>query len=85
MRAFIAGTKRETLLQDIHNALLQWPELERRIFSQAHYHGESAEIISHSVQLDAKEVSAILRRCERRLHASLRSYHKNGGAVPQAA
>jgi DNA-directed RNA polymerase specialized sigma24 family protein len=79
MRAVIAGTKRETLLQEINNALLQWPELERRIFSQAHYHGQSPEAISRSLQLDVEEVSSILRRCESRLYASLRSFRKSIG------
>jgi DNA-directed RNA polymerase specialized sigma24 family protein len=71
MRAVIVGTKRETLLQEIYNAFLQWPELERRIFSQAHYHGQSPEAISRSFQLDVEEVRATLKQCERRLYASL--------------
>ena len=77
MRAVIAGTKRETLLQEIHNAFLQWPELDRGVFSQAHYFGQSPEAISHSLQLDVEEVRTILKRCERRLYASLRSFRKS--------
>ncbi len=76
---------RENLVQEINNALLQWSELERRVFSQAHYQGQSPEAISRSIQLDVKEVSVILQRCERRLHASLRSFRKNGFEVQQAA
>jgi DNA-directed RNA polymerase specialized sigma24 family protein len=76
MRPLIAGTKRETLLQEINNAFLQWPERERRIFAQAHYYGQTPESISRSLQLDVEEVGIILRQCERRLHASLRSFCK---------
>ncbi len=77
MRAVVAETKRESLVQEIHKAFLQWPELERRIFSQAHYYGQSPESISRSLQLDLEEVNAILKQCERRLHASLSSFRKS--------
>jgi hypothetical protein len=77
MRAVFAGKEREALLQEIHNAFLQWPELERRIFSQAHYCGQSPEAISRSLQLDVEEVGTILKQCERRLYASLRSFRKS--------
>jgi DNA-directed RNA polymerase specialized sigma24 family protein len=79
MRGVIAGAEREDLLREIHNAFLQWPELERRIFSQAHYYGQSPEAISRSVQLDVEEVSTILKQCQRRLYASLRSFRKSNG------
>jgi DNA-directed RNA polymerase specialized sigma24 family protein len=77
MHAVTAGTNRETLLQEINNAFLQWSELERNIFSRAHYHGQSPEAISRSLQLDLAEVSTILTRCERQLHGSLRSFRKS--------
>ena len=77
MRAIIAGIERQTLLQKINNAFLQWPKLERTIFSQAHYYGQSPEAISRSLQLDVNEVSSILKRCERRLYASLRSFRQS--------
>lgn len=79
MRADNEGRERETLLQEINNAFFQWPELERGIFSQAHYHGKSLEAISRSLQLDVEEVSTILKRCQRRLYASLRNFRKGGG------
>jgi hypothetical protein len=82
MRAFIAGTKREALLQKIYYAILQWPELERRIFSQAHYYGQSPEAISRSLQLDAEEVRATLKQCERRLYTSLQSYRESSCDKP---
>ena len=66
--------KREDLFQEISDALHQWPELEQTIFSEAHYHGQSPESISRSFQLDVEEVSAILKQCDRRLHASLRNF-----------
>jgi hypothetical protein len=82
MRAVIVEPKRETLLQEIHNAFLQWPEHERRIFSQAHYYGQSPEAISRSLQLDVEEVRATLKQCERRLYASLRSFRKSSCDKP---
>jgi hypothetical protein len=82
MRAVIAGTKRETLLKEIKFIFLQWPELEQRIFSQAHYYGQSPEAISRSLQLDAEEVRATLKQCERRLYASLRGFRKNSCDKP---
>jgi hypothetical protein len=69
--------KRENLFQLIFDALNRWPELERRIFFQAHYNGQSVKAIARSHQLDAEEVSAILRRCDRRLYASLNSFRKS--------
>jgi hypothetical protein len=77
MPAVIAKIKRENLFQEISKVLRQWPERERRIFSQAHYQGQSPEAISHSLQLDVIEVGTILEQCNRRLHASLRSFRKS--------
>ena len=74
--------KRENLFQLIFDALNQWPELERRIFFQAHYNGQSVKAIARSLQLDAEEVSAILRRCDRRLYASLNSFRKGNCERP---
>jgi hypothetical protein len=82
MLAVIAVTKRETLLQEINNALLQWPELERKIFSQVHYYGQSTEALSSSLQLDVEEVRATLKLCERRLYSSLRSFRKSSCDKP---
>jgi DNA-directed RNA polymerase specialized sigma24 family protein len=76
MRPIIAGTKRETLLKEIYNAFIQWPELERRVFCQAHYYGQSPEAISRSLQLNEEEVRTMLKQCERRLHSSLSNFRK---------
>jgi hypothetical protein len=82
MPAVISKIDRENLFQEICNTLRQWPELERRIFSQAHYHGQSLEAISRSLQLDVEEVSTILKECDCRLNASIRNFRKNSCEKP---
>jgi hypothetical protein len=77
MPAVTAKIKRENLYQEIFAVFRQWSELEQRIFSQAHYHGQSLEAISRSLQLDAKEVGTILKQCDRRLYASLKNFRTN--------
>ena len=71
--------KREKLFQSIFDALDRWPELERSIFSRAHYDGQSVKAIARSLQLDAEEVRTILRGCDRRLYSSLDSFRKSAG------
>jgi DNA-directed RNA polymerase specialized sigma24 family protein len=78
MLADIAKTRRESLIREIFSVLGQWPEIERSVFSQAHYEGQSMEAISRSLQLDVEEVHQILERCDQRLHASLRDLYKSG-------
>jgi hypothetical protein len=82
MPAVISKIGRENLLQEIFYALRKWPELERRIFSEAHYHGQSPEAISRSLHLDVKEVDKILKRCDRQLLASLRNYRNSSCEKP---
>ena len=82
MPAGIVKIGRENLFKEISSVLRQWPELERKIFSQAHYRGQSLETISHSLQLDVEEVGAILKQCNRRLHASLRNFRKSSCEKP---
>jgi DNA-directed RNA polymerase specialized sigma24 family protein len=67
---------REDLFQEICNTLLKLPELERSVFSQARYCGQSPEAISLSFQMDVKAVHAILKECDRRLNASIRNLRK---------
>jgi DNA-directed RNA polymerase specialized sigma24 family protein len=74
--------KRKDLFEEITNILRQWPDLERKIFAQAHYHGQSPEAISRSLKLDTKEVSTILSRCERQLQISLRNFRKSSRNNP---
>lgn len=76
-----AKIKREDLIQEIFNALRQWPELERIVFAQAHYHGQSPEAISCSHRLDVEEVIRILKRCDHRLHNYLREFRKGSCIV----
>ena len=82
MRAAAAKIMRENLFEEISNVLNQWPELERKVFSQAHYRGQSPEAISRSLQLGVEEVSTILNQCNRQLNASLRNFREN--ACPAA-
>ncbi|MBN2318471.1 MAG: sigma-70 family RNA polymerase sigma factor [Acidobacteria bacterium] len=74
MSAVILKGKREDLFREISNVLQKWPDLERRIFSQAHYQSRSPEIISDSLNLDVSEVRSILKRCDRELLDSLREF-----------
>lgn len=74
MQAVNAKMKREDLIQEISAVLSQWPELERIIFAQAHYHGQSLKAISCSFRLNVEEVSMILKHCDRQLYASLREF-----------
>ena len=77
-----AKIKRDNLVQEILSALSQWPELERRIFTQAHYHGRSLETISRSLRLDVEEVSFILKQCDHQLHTCLREFCISSCAKP---
>ena len=64
--------KREALLQGILDTLREWPNLDQQIFAQAHYHGQSIETISSSLNLDMEEVRLILQHRDRELYAALR-------------
>jgi DNA-directed RNA polymerase specialized sigma24 family protein len=74
MRRVTAAKERENLFREISYVLRQWPELDRNVFSRAHYCGASPEDISRTFQLEVGKVNEILKQCERRLHDSLRSY-----------
>ena len=76
MRTVIAKIEREDLCQNIINIFRQWPDIERRIFYQTHYCGQSLEAISRSFKLDMEEVSMILEQCDSLLHTSLRKFRK---------
>jgi DNA-directed RNA polymerase specialized sigma24 family protein len=83
MSAVVLDRKREDLFREISNVLRKWPDLERRIFDQAHYHGQSPESISRSFKMDVEKVSSILKRCDHELHTSLREFRKGGiGKAP---
>jgi DNA-directed RNA polymerase specialized sigma24 family protein len=78
MYAVIENPEHEYLFEEILAVLRQWPELDRTIFSQSHYSGQSPEDISRSLHLDVREVGSILKQCECRLHASLRDFRIHG-------
>jgi hypothetical protein len=82
MPAVISKIDRENLFQEICNTLRQWPDLERRVFSQAHYHGQSVEAIALSLQLNVEEASAILKECDCRLNACIRRFRINSCEKP---
>ncbi len=65
---------RELLSQAIVDVLMSWPEIQRRVFEQAHYQGRSVEEISGSLGLSATNVRMILENCDRRLRAALRDF-----------
>jgi DNA-directed RNA polymerase specialized sigma24 family protein len=77
MSVDVQTMEHERLLQEILAVLGRWPDLDRTVFSQAHYNGESPESVSRSLHLDVEEVSAILKQCEYKLHASLRDFRTN--------
>lgn len=72
MPAVITKTKRKDLFQEIFTTLHHWPEREQRVFSLAHYSGQSSDAIARSLQLESREVDTILKQCEHRLLDSLR-------------
>jgi DNA-directed RNA polymerase specialized sigma24 family protein len=76
MTAISEKIGRDDLLREISSILLKWPEIERKVFSQAHYHGQSPEAISCSLQLDEEMVRTILRQCDNHLHAALRDFRQ---------
>ena len=79
MSAVLLNSKREDLFREITGVLHNWPDLDRRIFFQAHYQGQSTESISRSLKVDEKKVHTILKKCERELHTSLKDFRKNTG------
>jgi DNA-directed RNA polymerase specialized sigma24 family protein len=82
MSAVIAEFKREDLFREISDAYHRWPELDRSIFAQAHYHGQSMESISSSLKLDVKKVRAILKQRDREMLISLRDFRRSGIKTP---
>lgn len=80
MSAVNMKSRREELFRGISNVFQQWPDLERKIFAQAHYQGRSPKIISDYLKLDVNEVRSILRKCDHELHISLREFRKNDGS-----
>jgi len=82
MPAVYSKTKRDDLFREIVSVFRQWPELERIVFCQAHYHGKSVEAISRSLNLNVEEVHALLNQCDCQLNASLRNFRNKGCEKP---
>ena len=69
--------KREDLFQEILETMREWPERDQRIFSQAHYHGQSVEKISASLNLNVGEVRTVLQNCTRKLYTKLSKFRRD--------
>ena len=78
MPAAVLKRERDDLFQEIFNTYRHWSELERSIFSLAHYRGQSSESISRTLRVDVEEVSETLKACNARLHESLKDFLKSG-------
>ncbi len=68
---------RNGLSEAILNVLRSWPLLERQVFTESHYRGESPERISISLGLSVSEVRSILEQCNRRLRQSLKAFRRS--------
>lgn len=77
MTIFNGPRKREDVFEEIVIALRGWTDLDRRIFTQSHYHGQSMEEIARFFNLDIEEVSRILQQCNRELYTSLGKFPEN--------
>jgi hypothetical protein len=76
------GKVRRNLLHGIFHVLQLWPELHRRIFTEVHYGGQSAEALSLALNMDVTEVNEILKHCDRELHIALRGFRMSGCGQP---
>jgi DNA-directed RNA polymerase specialized sigma24 family protein len=77
--------KHDDLFQGILDTLRSWPDLDRQIFVQAHYHGQSIEAISRSLNLNMEETRLILQHRDHELHAALRKFRDSGCAKSSPA
>ena len=82
MSTLLVKGKREDLFQKITGVLYTWTDLERTVFFQSHYQGQSVESISRSLKVDESIVHTILKKCERELYASLRGFNQNIHRTP---
>jgi DNA-directed RNA polymerase specialized sigma24 family protein len=70
--------RREEIFQGILDTMRKWPSLDRQIFVQAHYHGQSVETISSALKLNEAEVCQILHQCDSDLYAALKQFRDSG-------
>ena len=85
MSAVLIKGKREDLFREITGVLHKWPDLEQKVFARAHYHGQSLETISNSLNVDVQKVSSILEKCDRELLFSLRNYREGRNSKQSSA
>ena len=85
MQDILSKISREDLLPEIFNTIRQWPDIERLVFAEAHYHGQSLEAISRTLRLNAEEVGKILKKCDSQLQASLRKLCQSGSGKASPA
>ncbi len=78
---------RELLSQRIFEVIESWPDSHRLVFIRSHYWGETAEMISASMDMTPEDVSLVLEQCDQMLRASLRPFREDSGepdpAVPE--
>jgi DNA-directed RNA polymerase specialized sigma24 family protein len=72
---------RNLLSQAIVEVLQSWPELQRRVFVETHYHGRPVEEVSLALALCPGEVTQILQHCERKLFRALKAFRDGTPAV----
>jgi DNA-directed RNA polymerase specialized sigma24 family protein len=82
MSSSTSKLNRENLFRKIKSTLLQWSDLEQKIFTQAHYLGKSPKTISSHLKLDVEKVNVILERCNLKLLTSL-SHLSHGTSLPR--
>ena len=84
MKIMAEAMQREVLFRVILDTQREWPNLDRQIFAQAHYHGQSIETISRTLNLNMEEVRRILLHCNRELYAALRRFRESdvGKSLP---
>jgi DNA-directed RNA polymerase specialized sigma24 family protein len=71
---------RELLSKRILKILESWPEPYRMVFVRSHYWGDTAEMISASLDLTPAEVSQMLERCDQKLLSALRPFREENGS-----
>lgn len=70
---------RELLSQRIFEIIESWPEPYRLVFIRSHYWGDTAEMISGSMDMTPADVCLMLERCDQMLRAALRPFREETG------
>jgi len=75
---------RELLSKRILKILESWPEPCRMVFVRSHYWGDTAEMISASLDMTPAEISQMLERCDQQLLVALRPFREENGSPCRA-